>query len=505
MALIPGYEYDIFISYVHADNESETFEEDGWIDQFYKYLDTKLNKHSKHIKIWWDSKNLDRSEVFDNSIAEAIDKSAIMICLYSRLYPQSDYCLKELEHFYKKVEKEKTGLIVGNRSRIIPIFMSNIPYSEWPDKLSGTSGFPFHDGNDYGDPLKNTSPEFGNQMIQLRNALVHIFEDFSKEVDIKKEPQPIAVNEKNEKDFTIYLGEVNDSLMDRRDGIIAELKEKGYNIIVGDPSSADEETHDSSTREALVASQLAVHLLGEFPGRKIPGNSGHRYIQRQAEIGLESETPQLIWVSRDVNFNNIENKEQQLFLKGLEEATLSSKKYEFVRGNEGELAMLINDYAKQLKEIQLQKTLEKKITKGDPIKVLLDTHTDDFKQAFNLKKILNDYNVDLIFNPEDGDPQENIKSLYGNISAAKKFIFLYGNETHKDWVDIRVKNTLKKLMDYDRYGQDIFIYVAPPEKAVDAIKVAQNPMVKLVNQSNKPALDGELLEQFLNDLKAENL
>ena len=148
MALIPGYEYDIFISYVHADNESETDAEGGWIDQFYKYLDTKLNKHSKEVKIWWDSKNMDRSEVFDNSIAEAINKSAIMICLYSRLYPQSDYCKKELEHFYEKVTKEKVGLTIGNRSRIIPVFLSNIPHTDWLEKLSGTSGFPFHDNNE---------------------------------------------------------------------------------------------------------------------------------------------------------------------------------------------------------------------------------------------------------------------------------------------------------------------------------------------------------------------
>ncbi len=189
MALIPGYEYDIFISYVHADNESETFEEDGWIDQFYKYLDTKLNKHSRNIKIWWDSKNLDRSEVFDNSIAEAIDKSAIMICLYSRLYPQSEYCLKELEHFHKKAEKEKVGLTVGNRSRIIPVFLSNIPYTEWLESLSGTSGFPFHDGNDYGDPLKNTSPEFGNQMIQLRNALFIYLKIFQRNCPLLRKPK----------------------------------------------------------------------------------------------------------------------------------------------------------------------------------------------------------------------------------------------------------------------------------------------------------------------------
>ncbi len=502
MALIPGYEYDIFISYVHADNESETDDADGWIDQFYKYLDTKLNKHSKDIKIWWDSKNLDRSEVFDNSIAEAIDKSAIMICLYSRLYPQSDYCKKELEHFYDKVSKEKIGLTVGNRSRIIPVFMSNIPHTDWLEKLSGTSGFPFHDNNDYGDPLKNTSPEFGTQMIQLRNALVHIFEDFSKETNIIKKPETIP--KEKDKGFTIFLSEVNDSMVDRREGIIADLKGKGYNIIIGDSSISDAITHDDTTKDALDNSQFAVHILGNFPGRKIPGETEARYIQRQTEIGLESKTPQLIWISRDTEFSKIENKNHQEFLKGLENGTLSSKKYEFVRGNEGELAMFIDDYAKQLQEKLAQKAKESKTTKGETIKVLLDTHTDDFKQAFNLKKILNEYNVDLIFNPEDGDPQENIKSLYSNISEAKKFIFLYGNETHKDWVDIRVKNTLKKLMDYDRYGQDIFIYVTPPEKSTDSIKVVQNPMVKLVDQSHSSQLDGASLEAFLNDLKAEN-
>ncbi|MEM0516900.1 toll/interleukin-1 receptor domain-containing protein [Aequorivita flava] len=503
MALIPGYDYDIFISYVHADNESETLEEEGWIDQFYKYLDTKLNKHSKNIKIWWDSRNLDRSEVFDNSIEEAIDKSAIMICLYSRLYPQSEYCIKELEHFYKKVAKEKVGLTVGNRSRIIPVFMSNIPHTEWHDKLRGTSGFPFHDNNEYGDPLKNTSPEFGSAMIQLRNALVRIFDDLSKETTAAIKPS--SQEAKEDKPFTIFLSEVNDSLLDRRDGIIADLKEKGYNVITGNDSATTLESHDDLTKEAIANSDFAVHILGNFPGRKISNETDARYIQRQTEIALESKIPQLIWVSRDTDFEKIENTEYKQFLQSLEDATHTSKKYEYVRGNEGELALLINNFAEQLQEVQAQKAATQSNEKGAPLKVLLDTHTDDFKQAFNLKKILNKYNVDLIFNPEDGDPQENIKSLYANINEAKKFIFLYGNETHKDWVDIRVKNTLKKLMDYDRYGQDIFIYVTPPEKDTGSIKVAQNPMVKLVDHSQEMSENDAVLEAFLNDLKADNL
>jgi hypothetical protein len=40
---------------------------------------------------------------------------------------------------------------------------------------------------------------------------------------------------------------------------------------------------------------------------------------------------------------------------------------------------------------------------------------------------------------------------------------------------------------------------------MDSIKVAKNPMVKFVDQSHNVKLDGEMLEAFLNDLKADNL
>ena len=504
MALIPGFDYDIFISYVHTDNESETFDGDGWIDQFYKYLDTKLNKHSKEIKIWWDSKNLDRSEVFDNSIAEAIERSAIMICLYSRLYPQSEYCLKELDYFLSKVQREKIGLTVGNRSRIIPVFLSNIPHTDWLEKIRGTSGFPFHDGKDYGDPLQNTSPDFANQMILLRNSLVHLFEDLSKELKDHPSQTSPETHDSEGKRFTIFLAEVNDSLIDRRDGIIAELKANGYKVITGNPSIAEAEIHRSETREQISNSQMAVHLLGRFPGRKVMGDPDNHYIQQQVKIGFETDTPQLIWISQEVDLKMIENTQHREFLNGLENATLTDKKFEFVRGNEGELVKLICDYAEQLKTVFEQQQIMADRDNSGPIKVLLDTHTDDFTQAFNLKKVLTAYDIDLIFNPEDGDPEENIKSLYSNISEAKKFIFLYGNENHKDWVDIRVKNTLKKLMDYDRYGKDIFIYVTPPQKDMTSVKVAQNPLVQWVDQSASQSLQGELLQRFLNDLKAQN-
>ena len=109
----------------------------------------------------------------------------------------------------------------------------------------------------------------------------------------------------------------------------------------------------------------------------------------------------------------------------------------------------------------------------------------------------------LIFNPEDGDPRENVKSLYNNISEAQKFIFLYGSKENEDWVDIRVKKTLQKLTEFDRFDQDIFIYMAPPEKQPDSFKLARHPLIKVVDYSQYSSLDEEKTNAVLDVLNKD--
>ena len=71
MAGISGFEYDIFISYAHLDNETISNEEKGWIEEFRQHLELALSRrHGRAglIKVWWDNKRLDGSIVFDSSI-----------------------------------------------------------------------------------------------------------------------------------------------------------------------------------------------------------------------------------------------------------------------------------------------------------------------------------------------------------------------------------------------------------------------------------------------------
>src|SRR5258706_4079242 len=184
MAYIPGYAYDIFISYAHIDNRPNSWENLGWIEKFHKDLETLIARRigrPDSVKIWWDNRRLDGSVLFDHSIEEGIRESAIMICLNSPGYLASDYCKKELELFYKKAQTENIGLKVGNRSRILNVLLNNIPFSQWPKELAGTSGFHFHDAKqktDLGDPLETNVVQFRNHLQDLRDAIVKLMDDF---------------------------------------------------------------------------------------------------------------------------------------------------------------------------------------------------------------------------------------------------------------------------------------------------------------------------------------
>ena len=84
MALIPGFEYDIFISYAHLDNATLTGQADGWIKQFHENLNLMLAKRFGRmgmVKIWWDSKKLDGSVLFDKSIVSIKYLCIISPCL----------------------------------------------------------------------------------------------------------------------------------------------------------------------------------------------------------------------------------------------------------------------------------------------------------------------------------------------------------------------------------------------------------------------------------------
>jgi hypothetical protein len=504
MAFIPEYEYDIFISYAHVDNATFPGQTEGWIKQFYQSLNLMLAKRFGRmdmVKIWWDSNKLDGSVLFDDSIAEGIKRSAIMICLNSPGYIQSDYCRQELELFHDKAEKEEIGLSIGHRSRIINVLLNNVPFTDWPEKLSGTSGFPFHDAetnDDFGETIETTSDTFKKQMHQLRDAIWNLLTDF----EAKTNPTVDTANNTDADDskgFTIFLGEVADTLRSPRKRIITELKKKNFNVITDIPPPLEVSAHEMKAKEAVKSSQLAIHLLDEYPGREISGAPELWYPQEQARITMASDIPKMIWMPSTTDISSVEEEMYQKFLEDVEAGNASPNDYEFIRSTKSTVAQEIINFAEQL-----QASKAKANSSDDKLSVLLDTHFNDQVYALDLSRTLLENEIQPFINPQEDDPRKNINLLGDRIRQVRKLIFLYGNVS-KEWVLERMSAALQLIITNDYPIEDFFVFMAPPHKQVSDISINQRFLkVNVVDGSHGLLQDKNELNKFLVDLKSGN-
>ena len=500
MGLIPGFEYDIFISYAHVDNVAFPGQADGWIEQFYKNLNLMLAKRYGRmdvVKIWWDAKKLDGNVVFDQSIESGIKKSAILICLNSPGYIASDYCKQELDTFYKKANAEKFGVQLGERSRIINVLLNNIPFNQWPKELSGTTGFPFHDAKeseDFGDTIDTLSSDFRKQMQDLRDAVWNLLNEFPKKEETILPTGGPAPEEEDK--FNIYFGEVADTLRIPRKRIITELEKKGFRVLTGVPPPDEAEAHELTTVNAIKTADLSIHLLDEYPGREIVGAPELWYPQKQVELALNSDKAQMVWVPAETDLSNIEDEKYKTFLSNLEAGTSSTKSIEFIRGSKSTLAQEITDYAEQLKA----QSRVKKVDDGK-LSVLLDTHLNDQYYAFDLGKTLLENQIQPYINSQEDDPRKNINLMGERLGQVKKLIFLYGSVS-KEWVLERMSAALQLIITNNYPIEDFYIFMAPPHKEANSISLSQRFLkVNVIDSSSKPVTDKAVMDKFLNALK----
>ena len=125
-SLIPGYEYDIFISYRHKDNKY-----DGWVTEFVTYFKKELESTFKEkVSIYFDEDQQDglhETDDVDDSLREKI-KCLVFIPIVSRTFcdPASFAWKNELLSFLDFAKGDPFGLKIkvpnGNvSSRILPV------------------------------------------------------------------------------------------------------------------------------------------------------------------------------------------------------------------------------------------------------------------------------------------------------------------------------------------------------------------------------------------------
>jgi TIR domain len=441
MGYLPGFQHDIFISYAHVDNAAVD-QAEGWVTQFREHLDLQLSKRVGRmgaVKIWQDPA-LEGGQLFDKTIEDAINASAIFIALTSSGYLASDYCKQEVRWFHAKADKEPSGLVVGDRLRVFNVLLNNIPFAEWPAEYGRTSGFPFHDAesaDDFGYPADPQEKSFQLQMRKLVEAVYRTLCAMKESLQsaappvaaapvasATAAPQPPAPDA-----FTVFLADTADSLRTLRKRVTAELQSKGICVIADVPPPYEAAAHEARATAAINGAHLAVHLLDTFPGREIEDAEDKSYAQRQVELSIEHARSQFIWVPKALDLGALEEGSYKDFLERLENGERSDASYKFLRGLPAELPREILD--------EIEAARRRPPADAAPLAALVDTHFKDQLYALDLIRFLADKNVQPYINPEEDDPRKNMRILEERLKQVTKLIIVFGSVT-SEWVRARL-------------------------------------------------------------------
>jgi hypothetical protein len=153
-----GYEFDLFLSYAHADVDG-TGESPlkTWSQQFYRSLLATLRSFQLEPlpRIFLDEaprqeNALNRAAHLGPELIETVGKSALLQIVMSPQYLKSEWCRRELQAFVDSLPDKKGSA----KDRIIIAKAIETEGQAWPEALcdaegNKTVGWQFHDAQQY--------------------------------------------------------------------------------------------------------------------------------------------------------------------------------------------------------------------------------------------------------------------------------------------------------------------------------------------------------------------
>jgi len=450
MAYVPNFEYDIFISYAHVDNLTTPGESKGWIETFEEFLAVFLSRRVGRIgsvKIWRDP-TLDGSQLFDKTIEDRIKKSAIFLAFTSPGYLASEYCQMELKWFYDYATNNQLGVSVGDRMRVLNVLLNNIPHCDWPEYYGKTSGYDFYcaeDKEDLGYPLKFADHMFEERLRKLVEAIYRTLIAI-KELAAPKVAQPTFTK-------TIYLADTSDTLVRYRKRLLNDLGPK-VRIVSNLPPPYEADEHQTKVIDAIKQADLSVHLLDDLPGREIQGEEGKSYPQKQVELGLQYAKSQFIWVPNTLELETVEDAGYKSFLDKLQNGNRGESNYRFIKGSASSIGRELTEMLDRPPD---------PVQNGKPAGALVDTHLKDQLHAYKLGQFLIEKCIQPYINPEEDDPQKNMKVLEERLKQVNKLIVIYG-DVAEQWVRARLAVAVQIAITARVQLKACGVYFAPPRQ-----------------------------------------
>jgi|GEM_PF-3180534 len=299
MAYLPGYQYDIFISYAHVDNDPYVKGEEGWVDQFCRSLKSLLAQQLGRDKLAiWRDEQLAGVDILKPSITEACQGSALLVSITSPGYMASEWCLSEYEVFCS-ANQSQFPAIRGRKSRIFNVRLRE-PLSKehkagYEERFGSSLGYVFYDPGSgpirRPIPLNVHDPRYRSEIEKLASDILTLLGIMSDDLeimgdDMRKEPDPIirfvltinsGTSTFDHKQVEEFLARIRDKYSDARITLMEIMKSSASTQLILEAPRIIYERINELVETGTAWSQLGINAAALYPG------SLHEILQQAKE------------------------------------------------------------------------------------------------------------------------------------------------------------------------------------------------------------------------------
>jgi hypothetical protein len=316
-----GFAHDIFLSYTHTDDQPDAGRR--WVTQFLEDLRARLEIVSGHgIDIWRDQEKLGAADRFNDSIAQGIRDSALLLVILSPAYFNSSYCRQERETFYG--DAARRPMPPPGKAAVIKVAKYRVPLDRYPPDLRELLEYRFYvesAGKVCKEFLLSEDPE-----VRARQAS-RVDDVAQKVAALLAALEPVS--QTAETKGSVYLAETTSDLEPQRDELRRHLIQLGYEV---EPKTElrlyPARDVERIVTETIRSCRMSVHPLGAYYGFVPEGAEGKSVIQMQLELsrrdGRNGDLPRVVWVpeglipQEDVQKKFLEKVRQEYAGRGFE-------------------------------------------------------------------------------------------------------------------------------------------------------------------------------------------
>ena len=317
-AYVPGFEYDVFISYAWVNNypEQDDKPESGWVTRFKKklqqYLDERLGRLGSS-RIFLDIVQLGKNQDFDPQIETSVKKSAVFVALFSDGYIASPGCRNEIKHF--------SDAVGGNLPQSGRFFLARIDHVDrdsWPEEFAGYKENLI--GYDFGarDPINDRFRRFRHGEDQLHRPLEDLRTDVAEQLKKMRKESGGETRGANASDSdsakpdaaqpTVLVSQTTADLRKQRKQLISYCGNAQLSVLGLAPYKSAAEEFQEAFRADLQRAHLFVQPLGEFYSDRTEGFSEGKE-QWQLNEARASGISILQWRDADLEIDEIDDQD----------------------------------------------------------------------------------------------------------------------------------------------------------------------------------------------------